>query len=537
MEFKYDDKNKKLIITKADTLEYNQVQLSLTRHVNGYRFMPAFKRGLWDGKIDHFHQGTIDLGLWKEIAKGLQMVGKKMTISNKEEFPINRDVTKEKVQEFCNEFFKDHYIIDKKTDEKKKFFPYDHQIDTAYQILRNRYCTAEVATSGGKSLILSIVFLYILKNIKDDAKFLLIVPSITLVTQFYDDLIDYNLGKYKENENPLDLRLQEIMGDKPRKWHGEGEPNVVISTYQSLSKIDNFGKKFYQQFYSVAVDEAHQSKAESFNKILKRTIKNAYYQFGVSGTFQDDGMAEYITIQSLTGPKVAKVSAKELQEKGIISTVRISQIHLNHDDPGFRDQLKEIRKNPNSGAAAYRLEGDYIRSSDERKEFINKLLTKINTNTLILFNIIEYGKSLKEYLEQSYLERKEKDPNLPEVEFMMIYGEIKKAERERIKSDLEKEDGIIRILVASYGTLSTGVSINNLHNIIFAEGFKAEQRIIQSIGRVLRLHESKETASIYDLVDVYTEEHSNNVLSRHGKDRRDMYDKHEYPYKIKKFML
>lgn len=88
-----------------------------------------------------------------------------------------------------------------------------------------------------------------------------------------------------------------------------------------------------------------------------------------------------------------------------------------------------------------------------------------------------------------------------------------------------------------YGTLSTGVSINNLHNIIFAEGFKAEQRIIQSIGRSLRLHESKEIASIYDLVDVYTEEISNSVLYRHGKDRRKMYEKHEYPYKIKKFML
>jgi superfamily II DNA or RNA helicase len=88
-----------------------------------------------------------------------------------------------------------------------------------------------------------------------------------------------------------------------------------------------------------------------------------------------------------------------------------------------------------------------------------------------------------------------------------------------------------------YGTLSTGVSINNLHNIIFAEGFKAEQRIIQSIGRALRLHETKSIASIYDLVDVYTEEHSNNALLRHGYERLEMYKKHEYPYKVKKFIL
>lgn len=79
--------------------------------------------------------------------------------------------------------------------------------------------------------------------------------------------------------------------------------------------------------------------------------------------------------------------------------------------------------------------------------------------------------------------------------------------------------------------------MNNLHNVIFAEGFKAEQRIIQSIGRSLRLHESKEVASIYDLVDVYTEENNNTVLHRHGQSRRDMYQKHEYPYSVKKFLL
>jgi superfamily II DNA or RNA helicase len=114
---------------------------------------------------------------------------------------------------------------------------------------------------------------------------------------------------------------------------------------------------------------------------------------------------------------------------------------------------------------------------------------------------------------------------------------VKKAQREEIKKNMELDDGKIRILLATYGTLSTGVSIKNLHNIIFAEGFKAEQRIIQSIGRSLRLHETKAVASIYDLVDTYSEEKSSNVLLRHGKDRINMYDKHEYPYKISKFLL
>ena len=370
-----------------------------------------------------------------------------------------------------------------------------------------------------------MVFFYILKHINPDAKFLLIVPSITLVTQFYDEMMEYNYGKYKENKNPIDIRILEIMSDKPRAWHGEGEPNITISTYQSLSKVKNFGKNFYTQFYGVACDEAHMAKSESFNKILTRTGKKSIYQFGVSGTFQDDGYSDFISIQALTGPKVNKVKAKELQDKGIISYVKILQLHLNHDDYEFKEHLDSI----NDGGARYRIEGDYIRQSEPRKKFISKLLKKINNNTLILFNIIDYGQELMDYL----AEHNEND----DIEFHIITGEVKKDKREEIKKLMELDDGKIRILLATYGTLSTGVSIKNLHNIIFAEGFKAEQRIIQSIGRALRLHVTKNMAYIYDLVDVYAEEKNKNILLRHGYDRLDMYDKHEYPYKTKKFIL
>jgi superfamily II DNA or RNA helicase len=450
--FKYDKKTRKLIITKSSTLEYNQVKLHLERHVRGFKFMPTYKRGIWDGKINHFHQGVIDMGLWKEIVISLQEIGAKLELENREDFPRNNKITLEKVQGFCEEFFKDHYVIDKKTGEEVKFFPYEHQIETAFKILRNRYCTAEVATSGGKSLIISIVYFYILKHIKSDAKFLLIVPTITLVTQFFDDMMEYNYGKFKENKNPIEIKIQEIMSDKPRKWHGEGEPNIFISTYQSLAKVDNFGDGFYTQFYGVATDEAHFAKSDSFVKILKRTMMGAKYQFGMSGTFQDDGFADYLTIQSLTGPKVAKVRAKELQEKGIISDVRISQIYLNHDDPDFRDNLKEIRKSPNSGAEAYRLEGKYVRSSEKRHEFIYKLLKNIKNNTLILFNIIEYGKVLNEYLSDKF-----KDEN---VEFYMIYGAIKKEERERIKKELEKSTKEVEYTILNFGDYKIDVKSN-----------------------------------------------------------------------------
>jgi len=532
MKFRYDKKKEKIIVTGATTLEYNQMKLWLNRYVKGYKFMPAYKRGVWSGKIDYFQDGQVNMGLWKECFKGLLEVGCKFEIENKEDFPLNREVTLESVTNFCEDFFKYHKVRDKEGNIID-FVPYDYQIETAFKILKNRYCLGEVATSGGKSLILSIVYFYTLTHINPDAKFLLIVPSISLVTQFYDNLIEYNLGFQEEgeepqNKEPIDIRIQEIMSDKPRKYSGVGNPNVYIACYQSLAKKENWSDEFFQQFHTVSVDECHQAKSSSIISILERTFGYAYNRFGVSGTFPDSESAEILTIQSLLGPVVNSIKAKQLQEDGKISKVKIKQIYLNDDDLVFNKQLTDIRKMPNQGAKAYQLESEYIRNSDKRMDFISKLVQKCKSNTLVLFNIIEYGILLKDRLIQDLDES---------IEVLYIDGSVKKTEREEIKRKMELTDGVTRVLVATYGTLSTGVSINNLHNIVFAESFKSEQRIIQSIGRALRLHESKEKAIIFDIIDCFVEENQRNAFFRHGKERATMYKKHGYPFDTMKFMI
>ena len=162
MKFLYDVNTKKLIIQEATKLEYNQVKIWLEREVENFRFTPAYRYNKWDGKIDLFKNGSINFGLWKEIIAALQIIGADFEVVNKKDFPLNRTVTLEHVQEFCNEFFKDRYILDS-NGNKKSFFPYEHQIDSAYKALRNRYSNLEVATSGGKTLVLSIIIFYILK--------------------------------------------------------------------------------------------------------------------------------------------------------------------------------------------------------------------------------------------------------------------------------------------------------------------------------------------------------------------------------------
>ena len=151
MKFKYDKINEELIVQEASRIEYHQIGLWLTRHVKGYRYMPAFKMGVWNGQQTYFKNGKINLGLWKEAMRGCQEIGAPFVVENKEDFPINREVTLESVVEFCKEFFKTHKVRNKQG-EWINFTPYDHQIQSAFKILKNRYCMAEVATSGGKSL-------------------------------------------------------------------------------------------------------------------------------------------------------------------------------------------------------------------------------------------------------------------------------------------------------------------------------------------------------------------------------------------------
>lgn len=538
MKFRYDKNTEELVISEASRIEYHQISLWLNRHVKGWRFQPAVKMGVWDGKKSYFNNGRINVGLWKECLLACNEIQAKFELENKEEFPLNRDVTLEKVQKFCNYFFKNHKIKNKEGDWIP-FFPYSHQIESAYKILKNKFCLAEIATSGGKSLIISIVYFYIIRNINKDAKILIVVPSITLVTQMYENIAEYNWGEnyidkldivtnkingdVPNDYNPIDLRVNEIMSEKPRKWTGVKDPNVYIGTYQSIEK---WPKEFFQQFYTVVADEAHGVKNQTMTSILKKTFKYAEYRFGVSGTFPDPETCEILSIQAMTGPKITEVSATELKEKGIITPMEIKVVIMNHQDLEFGGRMKEIRKSGN-GKDAFDLEKEYIHLSDKRLEFIKKIVDKCSTNTLLLFHTIEYGQKIFNKLSSE----------ISDKEFFYIDGGISGKKREIIKKEMENTDGKVKVLVASFGTLSTGVSINAIFNVIFADSFKSEQVIIQSIGRALRLHSDKQRAMIFDIVDIFSENETSNILFKHYKEREKFYIKRQYPFKTLKINL
>ena len=535
MKFRYDKQTEEIVVSEATRIEYHQMELWLTRKTKGWKFHPLVKAGIWDGNISHFRNGRINIGLWKEAMRGCKEIEMPFILENKEDFPINRDVTLEKVQDFCKEFFKTHKVRTKEG-EWVPFTPYDHQIEAAYKILKNRFCMAEVATSGGKSLIISIVMFYTFKNIKEDAKILIIVPSITLVTQFYDNILEYNYGinnllemkeknttELSSGHKPCVTRVEEVMSDRPRKFSGTENPNIYIGTYQSLEK---WPKDFFQKFHTIATDEAHGAKAKTITTILEYTFGKAYCRFGVSGTFPLDESCEILTIQSVLGPKITEVSADELKKKGIITPMEIRVVVLNHNDTDFSERLKIVRKG-GDGKAAFDFEKMYIHQSDKRLGFIKSLVDKCKNNTLLLFHTIDNGKRIYEKLQSEITDK----------EFYYIDGEISGRKREEIKKQMEVTDGKVRVLVASFGTLSTGVSINAIFNVIFADSFKSEQIIIQSIGRGLRLHSDKDKVNIFDIVDIFDPNDMNNALYKHYKEREGFYIKRKYPYKILKLNL
>jgi superfamily II DNA or RNA helicase len=576
MNFRYDPTSEKLIVSNATRVEYHQIKIWLERYVKGYKFMPAFKMGVWSGKQCYFDNGKVNLGLWKECYKACNEIGVPFLIDNKEDFPIDRNVTLEAVQDFCSNFFKDHKVKNKKTNEWHPFMPYDYQIETVYKILKNRYCMIEIATSGGKSLVISTLIFYILENINPDAKFLIIVPSITLVTQFYDEIKKYYYGENQldnifdwkieieledgiilqknpnetiqtENRGEVNIqdlkekdkigkkikritkikaespiRLEEIMSDRPRKPINEN-PNIYISTYQSLEK---YPKEFFQQFHTVACDEAHGAKSATLLSILKKTFGHAYNRFGVSGTFPSDDSLEILSIQSVLGPKVTQIEAKKLVEMGTITPMKIKAVILNHNLPDISERINYIKK-MGAGSDAFRLEKQFIQESDKRLDFIKKLVEKCSDNTLILFHTIEYGKKIFEKLKSE----------IPDKDFYYIDGEVSGKNRESIKAEMDKTKENVKILIASFGTLSTGVSITAIFNVIFADSFKSEQIIIQSIGRALRKHSDKKVATIFDLVDIFDPKDMNNILYRHFKEREKFYKNREYPYSEVKINL
>ena len=491
------------VIESCTQDEYDQLKTAYTKKPDGYRFNPMYKKGLWDGNITFIKGAYIPSGTWSYLVDVSKMCNWQELKLNGIGDMFDTGITEESFSKWCEDFFSD-----------LSFKPRDYQIEAAYNILKYRKCLSELATSAGKTLICFMVIAYLFDQKKINGKVLMIVPTVQLVLQSAGDFAEYNTEK-------LPLVIQQAYAG----YKENPKSNITVGTFQTLTKQD---PEWFKQFDCVICDETHRSTAVSIKRILEHCW-HAHYRFGVSGTMPKQNSADFLTLQTYLGPLVTEVKAKILQDTGYISNCDIVQIRMDYVSDKKKEEFSNAYKllmREGKGKDAFTIEKNFIIENEKRFKFINDIIAKTTKNTLVLFHRIVYGKKMYKYIKEHATDKR----------VYYIDGSIDKDVRKEITDRMDKFDDVI--LVASFATLSTGVSVNHIYNVIFTESFKSPFVIIQSIGRSLRLKDkennSKNHATIIDLVDDFRHDKYVNYLYKHGLERMRLYKEQQYPVKIQK---
>lgn len=502
MVFEISEDCRFLVLVDASLIELEQIRISLTKQVKNAKFNPRVKNGHWDGYYCYLYNDRfIPIGLWRELVDmakkfNYQIYFKNLSILFDNEIEID-DFTK-----WSNDFF-EGFEMDGFTGLR------EYQIETAFRILKFRKCSAELATSAGKTLISFLTIAYMLQK-GLAKKILYIVPNVSLVNQAEEDFYAYN------NRKQVKIKTEAIYsGQKPKP-----ESNIVIGTYQSLVKKK---EEYFDDFDAVIVDETHKVQSYSIKNILEKCT-NANYRYGLTGTFPKPGTLDRLTLMCYTGPLVNEVSASFLQKRGFVAKCEVKVIELDYAPENVKEAFHKLSKNtdPEERKKVYNLEKRYVTSSVDRLNMVTDIIGKSTKNSLVLFHIIEHGEEMYKLLKKK----------CPEKSIYYVDGSISDTVREAFKKKMEQDEGVI--LVASFGTFSTGISIKNIHNIFFTESFKSEIIIRQSIGRGLRLHGLKDKLIIIDFVDDFSWGNWKNKLYKHSIERQTIYADQQFPYTIKK---
>jgi len=361
------------------------------------------------------------------------------------------------------------------------------QIKAFYKCVTGKRKTVLSPTGSGKSFIQFLITKFL------GVKTLIVVPRVGLGKQMISDFIDYG---FDDNEIYL-------IQDTNKKT----DKQLTVSTWQSIYKQP---AKFFNEFECIIIDEVHEAEANSLKGIMEKAT-DVEYRFGFTGTLKDTKTNDTV-IRGLFGKVYTTDTTKGLMDKGILSDMDIFCIKFNHY--GIKQKGMDYQK-----------EFDYIIEHKKRNRFIANLAMSKDSNTMVLFKNIRQGKQIYDKI---------KGKNTDHYVFY-IDGDTDKNDREDIRKFVE--DNTNCIIVASYGTFSTGVNIRNIHNIIFASPYKSLIKVLQSIGRGLRKHESKETLNLYDLADDFNWDNKNNVTLDHLYKRIEIYIKQQFSYKIKEIDL
>lgn len=469
-------KNEVFLQIECDPHIKHELQDQFTFEVPGAHFMPQYRSKYWDGKIRLFNieKGEIYCGLIDKLQVFCNRYNYTFEFENNKFYGLpyeeNEMVSQEGVRDYVTGI--------------SKYAPRDYQVEGIYDALRRNRRLLISPTGSGKSLMIYAVTRY---HAEAGRKILIVVPTTSLVEQMYKDFEDYGWN--------AEHFCYKIYGGKTRI----AKKDVVISTWQSIYKMD---RKWFGQFDVVIGDEAHQFKSKSLIGIMTK-MGDAKYRYGFTGTLDGTQTHKWV-LEGLFGPSYKIVNTKELQDAGYLATLNINVLLLKHEPQTFETYEDEVQ---------------YLIGHEKRNKFIRNLANDLDGNTLILYSrVATHGQVLYDLL------------NTDERQVFFVHGGVDVEEREQVRRITEKETNAI--IIASFGTFSTGINIKNLHNVIFASPSKSRIRTLQSIGRVLRKSDNKLKATLYDIADDCKKGSRSNYTLNHLIERIKFYNEEKFNYEI-----
>ena len=472
-------KNEVYLIIEAEPHIYYELKDSFQFEVPNAKFSPSYKNKWWDGKIYLFNVNTreIYVGLLDKIIQYCKDYNHTYEFKDNKfyglPFEINENISPEGVKDYVTSI--------------SKHTPRDYQNKGIYEALYHNRKVIVSPTASGKSLMIYSLVRYYTEK---ENNILIIVPTTSLVSQLYKDFVDY--GWNAEEHCHLIYSGKEKEDDK----------EVYISTWQSLYKMQ---KKYFEKFNCVIVDECHTAKAKSIVSIMTK-LCDAKYRFGFTGTLDGIEVNKWV-LEGLFGPSYKIVKTDELMQKGHLAKLDIKVLLLKHLPQRFELFEDEIQ---------------YLINHQKRNNFIKNLSLDLKGNTLILFARVEgHGQPLYELINSSKTDDRK---------VFFVHGGVTTEERELVREITERENNAI--IVASYGTFSTGINIKNLHNVVFASPSKSRIRNLQSIGRVLRKGDNKIKATLYDIADDISYKSRKNYTLNHLVERIKIYSEENFNYDI-----
>ena len=455
--------------------------------VPGAKFHPLYKSRMWDGRVRLFSMFT------KELYIGLKDYLEHFA---QERNYVFDDSQYEKTADACTldevkEFVTSLNIASKGQPLEIR----EYQLEAIHKAINDGRRLLLSPTGSGKSYI---IYCLIRWHELRGRRQLILVPTTSLVEQMYSDFQDYSsINNWKTSEH-----CHRIYGGHEKS----NEYDVIISTWQSIYKLP---KQFFADFKAVYGDEAHLFKAKSLTGILNK-MPDTPYRIGTTGTL-DGTQTHKLVLEGMFGPVYKVTTTKKLITSKTLADLQIYNLVLD-----YPDEVKKALK-----GKTYQEEMDFIVGYEPRNKFIRNLAIKQTGNSLVLFQYVEkHGKMLHEMIKSKVDNRK----------VFFVYGGTDTEQREEIRRLTESEKDAI--IVASYGTFSTGINIKNLHNIIFASPSKSRVRNLQSIGRGLRTSDTKDSCNLYDIGDDLTWKSKKNYTLLHMIERIKIYNDEHFDYKL-----